>query len=106
MAKVLSKTVKRTIFSNVRALEGIRCDICEHLIPPVPDKVSKKYPKYFEVSTHHNDWGNDSGDSFEHFDICPNCIDKFVSDYLKEADTTQEIDIETKHVTPRDIYDK
>ena len=56
--------------------------------------------KYYYVTTAHNDWGNDSCDSIEHYDICPNCINNFVADYLgdENASPSAYIEIETKHI--------
>lgn len=107
MAQILSKDVKEVVYRKTRKLEGIECDIC-HRELRCPCSEDKKwvhmYPKYFEVTTGHNDWGNDSIDSIEHRDICPECVSKFVSCYLQEANGTEYIEIETKHYYPRDIY--
>ena len=52
------------------------------------------------VTTGHRDWGHDSCDSIEHYDICPRCINKFVADYLgnENASLSAYIEIETEHV--------
>lgn len=60
-----------------RLCEYIRCDSCNKKI------VDKE--KYFEVTTGHNDWGNDSRDSIKHLDICEKCLDKYVGDYFKKT---------------------
>ena len=56
--------------------------------------------KYYNVTTGHRDWGHDSCDSIEHYDICPRCINKFVADYLgnENSGLSAYIEIETKHV--------
>lgn len=38
--------------------------------------------EYFKVHTWHNDWGNDSVDSHEYFDLCKDCIKEFVVNYI------------------------
>lgn len=60
-------------------------------------------PKYFEVTTGHHDWGNDSCDSIEHKDICPDCIGKVSLDYLTSASGTQYIEIETTWGRPERV---
>lgn len=60
-----------------RLCEYIRCDSCNKKI------VDKE--KYFEVTTGHNDWGNDSCDSIRHLDICEKCLNKYVGDYFKKT---------------------
>lgn len=56
-----------------RKAEYIRCDVC-----------SKKITEYYyDVTTGHHDWGNDSIDSIEHNEICLDCIYNFTTDYLK-----------------------
>ena len=58
--------------------ETTYCDICK--------KEIDTNKGYWEVITGHNDWGNDSIDSIESFDVCSeNClIDKFKK-YIKES---------------------
>lgn len=60
----------------------IICDMCE-------TSISKEngYKVYFEVTTHHDHWGNDSGDSYEHEELCSvKCLSEHMSDYYKNAD--------------------
>jgi hypothetical protein len=48
---------------------GIKCDVCgnEHKGKYAPDE-------WHNIEQHHNDWGNDSCDSYEYFDVCsPKC---------------------------------
>ncbi len=70
--------------------EYIRCDNCNKKI------IDEE--KYFEVTTGHHDWGNDSCESIEHLDICEKCINKFSENYLKEnkESNTAYIEIETE----------
>lgn len=104
MSKVLHNEVKKVIYRNVRALVGIRCDICERIA--LAEINNGKWPVYFEVTTGHNDWGNDSCESVEHQDICPDCINKFVAEYLSHVNgTSKYIEIETVHVYPKDIQE-
>lgn len=87
-------------------VEGIKCDICGTVIkPPSKDERydwQKPEYKYYSVTTGHNDWGVDSGDSVQHRHICPHCIVKFIEEYLsvaeKENHPTAYIEIETEHL--------
>lgn len=104
--EVLSKDTKEVVKAQVRELKAVRCDVCGKDLPTEVTAAGshiKTRPMYFAVTTGHHDWGNDSCDSIEHLDVCPSCISGFVSGYLSEADSTQYIDIETKHVWPRNV---
>jgi hypothetical protein len=50
-------------------ITGIKCDVCgkTHNCDTIPDE-------WHNISMHHNEWGNDSVDSWETFDVCsPKC---------------------------------
>ena len=102
MCKVLSETTKK-VTKITRKVTGIKCDICKKIIPV--DEYDKSM--YFDVTTGHNDWGNDSWESREHMDICPDCITKFVTEYLQDAaGTSRYIEIETTYAHEYEIQDK
>ena len=95
---------KKIIYRTVCELAGVKCDVCGRVIkaPSEQDQynwLDDKY-KFYVVTTGHNDWGNDSFESVRQYDICPECITKFVSDYLadKKGYRSAYIDIETKHL--------
>ena len=44
---------------------GCECDICGKV-----ENDSNVYDNWFEGDIHHSEWGNDSVDSYEYFDIC------------------------------------
>ena len=95
---------KKIVYRTVCELAGVKCDICGRVIkaPSEQDQynwLDDKY-KFYVVTTGHNDWGNDSFESVRRYDICPECITKFVSDYLadKKGYRSAYIDIETKHL--------
>ena len=55
---------------------GVKCDICKKEITG----------KFWRLTTHHNDWGNDSIDSYEHFDLCSReCINRALDDYIDDC---------------------
>ena len=103
---------KEVIRSITYEVAGIKCDICGRVIkaPSELDRynwLDDKY-KFYVVATGHNDWGNDSCDSIEHYDICPECITKFVSDYLTDMKGYKSayIEINTMHVYFNDTVDE
>lgn len=55
------------------------CDVCK--------KEIAKRKGYWELTTGHNDWGNDSCESIEHFDVCSQmCLMHKFAEYLDESD--------------------
>lgn len=95
--KKLNPAVESVVYRKRRKVDAIECDICDKLITPAIYK--KDSARYFEVTTGHNDWGNDSCESVEHLDICPDCIAKFVAEYAANVDGTEYLRLETKYVT-------
>lgn len=87
MSKLYKKeTVTKTVTEKI--LLSTRCDVCGHEIP--------KGTKYWRLTTSHGDWGNDSCESFEHFDLCSlGCIQTKLNHYLHECEGsyTQEFDL-------------
>lgn len=81
---------------------GKMCDVCEKEIPPtvVPHTYGEPVYDYYEVVTHHNDWGNDSIDSYKHFDVCSqDCAYKLWEEYIhNSAGTRNTMCIEFWHV--------
>lgn len=61
--------------------------------------MDDKY-KYYAVTTGHHDWGSESIESVQHFDICPDCIFEFVKNYLLRdaSPRSGELEIETEHI--------
>ena len=76
---------------------GIICDICKKEIKGEKD-YKRRYLKmehFYEVTTHHHDWGNDSIDSYENRDICgEECLFKFLKEYFDGTDATLCCEIE------------
>lgn len=81
---------------SIRNVEYLRCDKCDKVIFPGQYRDDKC--KYIRVHTWHNDWGNDSVDSDEYVDLCPECACKYVSDYIKNANGTDELEVENKYL--------
>lgn len=87
----------RTIQKEIEEVIGysVSCDKCKKVILTrdltkipgwTPNGVHAKEIGYYEVTTGHHDWGNDSIDSIKTHDICCDCINSFVSEYLKNSD--------------------
>jgi hypothetical protein len=77
--------VEKTIKAEI--VENIKCDICGKEIDG----------KFWILTTSHEDWGNDSVDSVEYFDICSTeCINKALNDYIErcEYSYTQRFELE------------
>lgn len=99
MSEIFSEGAKKIKVVTTKEVTGVRCDICGKLIPV------GRYPfdehKYYDVMTGHNDWGNDSCESIEHHDICPDCLVGFVADYFKNNEYGSEyMNIDTEYVLP------
>lgn len=99
--KVLSKETKEVITAKVRALEGMKCDVCGRIILPKQGRQAEN--KYYEVATGHFDWGNDSFESRENYDICPICVNNFISDYLAKGKGSEYIEVNTEYCHPTDV---
>jgi len=77
----------RQVTKEVEVTIGITCDVCGKAIKG----------DYWTLRTSHNDWGNDSVDSFKYFDLCSRkCVCQKLKDYFidcKESNT-QEFQLE------------
>jgi len=66
-----------TVTERVCVKETLHCDVCDGII---------ENNGYWELTTGHHDWGNDSCESIEHFDICSKaCLRKKFDEYVKES---------------------
>ena len=59
---------------------------------------------YIHIHTWHNDWGNDSIDSHENYDLCKECAKKFVSDYIERCKGTMELELSTEQLSKNETY--
>lgn len=103
MSKVYSDVVKEVVSYKVKECTGIECDICGKVIDGEPRGYKDDDRVYYEVTTSHHDWGNDSIESIVHRDICPDCLIGFVDRYFKEARGSEEIEIERTYATRQDV---
>ena len=102
--------MERTICKEAMVLQKTEymkycyCDRCKKMIWKrkcdgkfweVRDKVSVRW---YEVTTGHHDWGNDSCESIEHKTICPNCLTETYANYVERANNGKNTEyIEIKH---------
>ena len=92
MANIIEKeivTIEREI------IKGVVCDVCKRKI----------VGQYWRLSTHHYDWGNDSCESYEDFDLCnPECISVMLNKYYERCkrSDTQVFELEQDFVREAD----
>ena len=72
-----------------------KCDVCQKEIPNFDETKDLRKSRYFEVTTGHHLWENDSIDSIRDYNICPDCIQKFIKNYIENVENTYYINIET-----------
>lgn len=89
--------IKRIVVTR-DCIVGKKCDVCKKEIPPLV--YGEPVYDYYEVTTYHNDWGNDSMDSYEYFDACsPDCAYKLWEEYIHESAGIKNTKcIEVKHI--------
>ena len=72
------ETITHTVTERICVKEITYCDVCNGVID---DNNG-----YWELTTGHHDWGNDSGDSIENFDICSEtCLREKFDEYVRES---------------------
>lgn len=81
---------------SIRNVEYLRCDKCNKVI--FHGQYLHDECKYIKVHTWHSDWGNDSIDSHKYRDLCPECACEYVSDYIKNASGTEELELENRYL--------
>ena len=98
MAQLLSTAVTSTAYKITKTVVGIECDVCEKVIPTNQWRDDKA--KYYEITTGHHDWGSESIESRETVDVCPDCVIKYISDYLEHASFTGYLELTTEYSYP------
>lgn len=88
MKNKINKTVKIT----KSITEKVTCDVCGKTIAD----EKHRYAEYWTLTTGHNDWGNDSCESYEDFDLCSKgCVQKKLNEYFDNCkdSNTQEFEL-------------
>lgn len=76
-------TEKRLVERVVIAGGHCKCDICEKIIYEIVGNEHSNHDEYWTLKTGHYDWGNDSCESIESFDLCSKeCCIKALEKYL------------------------
>lgn len=85
MIKKITKQVVKEVTEVVS--EVIVCDVCGKELNYDTSMGTSKVASYYEITTGHRDWGNDSCDSIEHRQVCCNeCLSRFTQEWLKDPD--------------------
>ena len=99
MSRLLSAAVTTTAYKVTKTMTGVKCDICEDVIPVNKNRSwNDNSDQYFEVATGHHDWGLESLESRETRDVCRKCIMKYIEDYLEDCSDTAYLELNTKTV--------
>lgn len=90
-------TVQRMVKTDVTVGLERTCDVCGKLIlKKNEDKITYCIGKHWGLTIGHHDWGNDSRDSVEHYDICSaECLEKELQKYVQRYGTAF-FDVECK----------
>lgn len=92
MEKVECK--KAMVEQKVPYIKKIICDRCKRIIhksfgEEFINETDKYHPldmaSWYRVTTGHNDWGHDSCESVERFDVCPKCITEVYAEYVERS---------------------
>lgn len=92
----MKTTVKQQVTVEKEVDIGVECDECGKEIrnKETMKKRFGSYP-YYEVTTHHSDWGNDSVDSYEYYDLCSlDCLMTHMKRYYDKASGSEEYEVE------------
>lgn len=80
---------KKAVYQDVIISEECRCDRCwRHLWYHTKDGHKKPglgTAEYYNVVTGHHDWGRDSVDSVETYDVCVGCAKKMFEEYVEDS---------------------
>lgn len=87
---VKTETKKEILYQDTVISEECRCDRCgRHLWFHTKDGYSKQGLKntvyYYHIITGHHDWGRDSIDSIETYDVCSGCAKKMYEEYIEDS---------------------
>lgn len=99
MSKVMQSGEKKIKYVTVSEVVGIKCDSCGKVIPTHRNTYRDDRYKYYDVMTGHSDWGNDSCDSIEHHDICPDCLISYIENYFENGRDTAYLNVDTEYAT-------
>lgn len=80
---------EKEVLKKEKVLQKITCDNCKTNINESTND------HYYEVTTCHDDWGNDSIDSLMHYDFCSyKCLSENMEVYFETANGSEKYEIE------------
>lgn len=109
---VTTKVEKKAVCQDVIVSEECRCDRCgRHLWYHTKDGHKKPGVKemahYYNIVTGHHDWGNDSIDSVETYDVCVGCAKKMFEEYIEDSyNRTNSLYFECSHERTWDEHEE
>lgn len=85
---------KKPAIQKIKIGETLICDRCKsviykHTISDKPYGNNRTFVDWFNVTTGHDDWGNDSVESREYKSICSDCFSAACADYFKKSHNTK-----------------
>lgn len=93
MIECIKDTIEVTEVKETKTEEICRCDICKKIIYKkdlINNKANQLYIPYWHISTSHSDWGRDSIDSIEYFDVCSDdCLATKMYEYISESSSNR-----------------
>lgn len=93
----MTREIKENRVEEIEVVIGKQCfcDVCGKLIKKTSEKkVEYCIGDYWTLTTGHHDWGLDSVDSIEEFDLCSrDCIQKKLDEYLKDCSGTDYFEL-------------
>lgn len=101
----MTRKIKENRVKKIEVVIGEQCfcDVCRKLIKKTSEKkVEYCIGDYWTLTTGHHDWGLESVDSIEVFDLCSrDCIQKKLNEYLKDCAGTDYFEL--SHENNREV---
>lgn len=85
-----------------RPILYIKCDKCGKRIEPRAYNMEEC--RYVHIHTWHSDWGNDSIDSHEYHDYCPDCAKEVVAEYINDAGGSEELELSNEYLGIDEVF--
>lgn len=91
------------IKDNEQMGEILECSVCgKHIYGPKDEKLSPDIDNgIYEITTFHDDWGEDSWESYKKYTACGSeCLQKIFNEYIKDTannKSTQKIEIKHEY---------
>lgn len=100
---IKTEFAEKMVTKRIETMRFLFCDRCHKLIyKRYSDEYNSEFgltPKHtqevewFNVTTGHYDWGNDSCESIEHHEYCCECLPKAFEVYVSRANGTDYFEV-------------